>query len=279
MSFRVAVLIDPISLDALAWIHRAEARRIVTELRASGRTVNVEVFDQARIPSARLPLLRLSDPLMLRAVRFLTAAGVDYRGPGPAALARCYDKWSAYQSVAAHGVDCPVTRWADEADTLPRPVVLKPRGGSDSLGLRILQHGAVPSRLRNKHMLAQAQVLGVEMTVAVIDGAAGMPLRLILPEGVPYTFARKYLLRPRRAALSEGPLARRVAETAAHVASILGADWAVRVDFILERASQRLFFLECDAAPLVGPGTAFAESLAAAGMKRSMQLARLLGEI
>jgi hypothetical protein len=38
----------------------------------------------------------------------------------------------------------------------------------------------------------------------------------------------------------------------------------------------RLVFLECDAAPLVGPASAFAASLAAAGMARDAQLHRLL---
>jgi D-alanine-D-alanine ligase-like ATP-grasp enzyme len=146
------------------------------------------------------------------------------------------------------------------------------------LGLRILHHETIPTRFRNDRMLAQEQIVGSELTVGVIEGCAGMPLRLILPAGVPYTFLRKYLLRPRREVLSESPLARRVIETAAHVASILGVDWAARVDFILERVTQRLLFLECDAAPLVGPASAFAESLTAAGMERSKQLARLLGE-
>jgi hypothetical protein len=37
-------------------------------------------------------------------------------------------------------------------------------------------------------------------------------------------------------------------------------------------------FLECDAAPLVGPASAFAASLSASGMARAEQLARILGD-
>jgi len=127
-------------------------------------------------------------------------------------------------------------------------------------------------------MLAQAQVFGAELTVGVIDGVVGDPLRLELPEGVPYTFLRKYLRRPKRARLGDRGFAARVQQAALVVATSLGVDWAARVDFIRERASGRLCFLECDAAPLVGPASAFAASLAAAGMARGEQLARLLGE-
>ena len=61
------------------------------------------------------------------------------------------------------------------------------------------------------------------------------------------------------------------------MAATLGADWAVRIDWIHERTSGRLWFLECDAAPLVGARSAFAASLSAAGIERAEQLQRLLG--
>lgn len=274
----VTILIDPLRAHPLVWIHRAEARAIVNELRAMGREVHVESFDPTRLPRRPPPLLRLSDPVMLRATRTLGAAGIDYHGPGAAALARCYDKWSAYQTVAAAGIDCPETRLADETDTLTRPVVIKPRQGSDSIGLRVLIEGAAPVRARNERTLVQEQVIGTEITIGVMGAAVGAPLRLLLPEGVPHTFLRKYLLRPRHEALAETDLVDRVRETALRIASALGADWAVRVDFILERSTGRLVFLECDAAPLAGPASAFAESLAASGMMRAVQLAQLLGE-
>jgi len=95
---------------------------------------------------------------------------------------------------------------------------------------------------------------------------------------VPYTFLRKYLRRPKRTPPGDPRLAARVQQSALAAASRLGVDWAARVDFIHERATDRLVFLECDAAPLVGPASAFAASLAAAGMARGEQLARLLGE-
>jgi hypothetical protein len=64
-----------------------------------------------------------------------------------------------------------------------------------------------------------------------------------------------------------------VAYGAEQIGRALGVDWAARVDFIVRDG--RPFFLECDAAPLVGPDSAFAASFAAAGVKRATQLAWL----
>ena len=275
----LTVLIDSWRADPLVWLHRAEARAIVAELRAAGRAVSVAAFDRNRLPETAPILLRLSDPVMVDAAQALEAAAVVYRGPGAAALERCYDKWRAYGTVSAVGVDCPETRLAVDADGLARPLVLKPRRGSDSIGLRILRTGPVPSTLTNETTLAQPQIFGTELTIAVIDGIAGNPLRLELPERVPYTFLRKYLQRPKRAPVADRVLAARAQQTALAAARALGVDWAARVDFIHERVSGRLLFFECDAAPLVGPASAFAASLASGGMRRAEQLARLLGEL
>jgi D-alanine-D-alanine ligase-like ATP-grasp enzyme len=272
------VLVDRWRFDPLAWLHRAEARAIVAEQRAAGRAVEVRSFDPDRLPRDARILLRLSDPVMRDAVRALEASGTAYCGPGGAALERCYDKWRAYETVCRAGIDCPETRSATGEPGFAPPIIVKPRRGSDSIGLRVVRRGPVPARLRNEAMLVQPQVLGAELTVGVIDGHAGEPLRLGLAEGVPYTFLRKYLLPPKRMLLTDRTLAARAQHTALAVARALGVDWAVRVDFILERARNRLLFLECDAAPLVGPASAFAASLAAGGMARAEQLARLLGE-
>ena len=59
---------------------------------------------------------------------------------------------------------------------------------------------------------------------------------------------------------------------AQRIARLLRVDWAARVDVIVEQGTGRVYFLECDAAPLVGPGSAFAESFSAAGIERPRQL-------
>jgi len=276
----VAVLIDPPRPDPLAWIHRAEARAIARELREPGRAVRSLPFRVeaiASLPQAPL-LLRVSDPVMLAAVRVLARAAIPYIGPGAAALERCYDKYEAYRCAVAHGVDCPATVLATQAGTMPYPLVLKPRRGSDSIGLQVLRKGPVPRRVRTDDNIAQELVRGSELTIGVLHGEIGAPLRILLPEGTPYRFWRKYAWRPRREPVGDAALCARTREVAHRIAAALGVDWAARIDFIHETTTDRLRFLECDAVPLVGPASAFEESFAASGMARREQLRRLLAE-
>jgi D-alanine-D-alanine ligase-like ATP-grasp enzyme len=195
---------------------------------------------------------------MLRAVGSLTAAGIPYVGPAATVMQLCYDKRAAIDRLRAAGIDTP-------ADVTSFPMVIKPRRGSDSLGVRIARSGPIPD-----DYLAQELLAGTEITVAVLHETVGAPLRIELPPGSIYSFARKYLLRPRRVPIVD----KQVQKTALRIATLFGVNWAARVDFI--RCGNRLVFLECDVAPLVGVGSAFCDSLAAGGMPRAEQLRRLI---
>ena len=59
---------------------------------------------------------------------------------------------------------------------------------------------------------------------------------------------------------------------------MFAVDWAARIDLIHETATDRLHFLECDVAPLVGATSAFAASLEAAAINWAEQLRMLLTE-
>jgi D-alanine-D-alanine ligase-like ATP-grasp enzyme len=274
----VAVMIEPWRAHPLAWIHRGEARAIADELRRAGHTVSEARFGAGAVADL-LPgplLLRLSDPVMQAAAVALGRAGVSYLGPGAAVMARCYDKWVAYSVATAAGVDCPATCLASDVAGISFPLVVKPRWGSDSLGMRLVRSGPIPPGARSAGFVAQERIVGAELTIAVISDCVGMPLRLDLPPGTLYTFARKYLLRPQRAPLADEALVEQVRRLAAEIASVFAIDWAARIDLIHERATGRLRFLECDVAPLVGPASAFAASLSAAGIARGEQLELLL---
>lgn len=256
----IVVVREPWRIDPLCWIHRWEARDIAREL--GGPLVDYG----GDMPQAR-PLLRLSDPLMRRVVAELRTS---YHGPGREALERCFDKYEAHRIVAAAGLDAPETVLADDSQTPSPPFVLKPRRGSDSIGVQIAT--AVPRAQRDRDHLVQRRVIGREITIALFRGEAGAPLEIFVPRGEPYSFLRKYVLRPRRAAFEDEGLR----ATARRIGELLGVDWAARLDFIIEDGTQRACFLECDAAPLVGPGSAFAASFAAAGIDRARQLAWLV---
>jgi len=273
----LTVLLEPWRPHPLAWIHRGEGREVADELRRAGHAVRIAHFRTegvAKLPPGPL-LLRLSDPVMLAAADALTRAGIPFVGPSAAVMARCYDKYEAHRIAVGNGIDCPATALGNAADGMRFPLVVKPRRGSDSIGLR-LASGRLPTGAKNDRYLVQERVLGAELTVAVVGGRVGSPLRLDLPEGTLYTFARKYLLRPGRAPLADALLAERAQAVARTVVAVFGVNWAARVDLIHETATGRLRFLECDVAPLVGPRSAFAASLAAAGVGRVEQLRLLL---
>jgi D-alanine-D-alanine ligase-like ATP-grasp enzyme len=276
----VAVLRESWRPHPLAWIHRAEARSLAEELRRAGYTVRLVRFQSdsvSGLPTGTL-LLRVSDPVMLAAVWTLTRAARPFLGPGAAVMERCYDKYEAHRIATSNGIDCPATVLASAAGGMSFPLVLKPRRGSDSIGIQLLRHGPIPARAQTDSDIAQQYVRGSELTVAVFRHRAGKPLRILLPDATPYSFFRKYLLRPRRQPLADAGLADRVRRKALEIAGIFGVDWAARIDFVHETASDRLRFLECDVAPLVGAKSAFAASFEAAGMSRAEQLRMLLND-
>lgn len=275
----IIVLIEPWRGHPLAWIHRLEARAIIRELRELGHSVQVRTFHHGAVAAAHDEslLLRLSDPVLLDAVRTLARTGKPYFGPGAKAMERCYDKYEAWCVAARKGVTVPATALARNAGAMPFPLIVKPRCGSDSIGLRVVRAGPIPTHLRTDRFIAQEFVRGSELTVGVLHGHIGMPTRILLPEGTPFRFWRKYLWPPRREPVHDMELVARVRDAAQQIALALGVDWAARIDFIHETATDRLCFLECDVAPLVGPASAFAASLAASGMDRHEQLRELLG--
>ncbi len=278
---KITLLREPWRAHPLAWIHRGEARAIAGELRRAGHEVNVLRYraDSIQNFSSELLLLRLSDPVMLAAVQALTSARRSFIGPSAEVMARCYDKYEAHRVAAANRVDCPSTALANAAGRMGFPLVLKPRRGSDSLGVRLLRGGPIPARFRTEAHIAQEYIRGTELTVAVLDGHVGMPLHIRLPEGTPYSFLRKYLLRPPRSPVADTALAARVTGSARRIAEVFGVQWAARIDLIHEKATGRLRFLECDVAPLVGARSAFAASLEAVGIGRAEQLRLLLGDV
>jgi D-alanine-D-alanine ligase-like ATP-grasp enzyme len=277
---KITVVHESWRAHPLAWIHRAEARSVAAELRAVGHEVRLAPFHDNAVEdlSDEPILLRISDPVMLVATQMLTRSGKSYLGPGAAVMERCYDKYEAYRIALAAGIDCPATVLGSSSNDLSFPIVLKPQRGSDSIGVRVLQRGPIPRPARIDRYVVQELVRGAEMTVAAFGSLIGIPLCISLPEGTPYSFCRKYFWRPPRVPLADLGLVERVQRTARQIAARFGVDWAARIDLIHETATDRLRFLECDVAPLVGRRSAFAISFEAAGIKRGEQLRMLLSK-
>jgi glutathione synthase/RimK-type ligase-like ATP-grasp enzyme len=143
MPASVTVLREAWRPHPLAWIHRAEAKAIADELRRAGRAVTLVDFREdavSRLPSGSL-LLRVSDPVMLHAATRLSRAAVSYLGPGAEVMERCYDKHRAHAIATAAGVDSPATALASATESIAYPLIVKPRRGSDSIGVRLVRSG------------------------------------------------------------------------------------------------------------------------------------------
>ena len=110
--------------------------------------------------------------------------------------------------------------------------MLKPRWGSDSIGLRRYAYGPVPACKRNERYIVQRYIRGADITIGVLNGQAGAPLHIRIPDGTLYTFTRKYVLRPRIVPVAEQRFATRVGAEAVRIAATLGVGWAARIDFI-----------------------------------------------
>ncbi len=277
---KILVIAPPLSRDPVSWVHRVEAWMLARELLAMGYEATVIVYEnpQTLNSSDGINLLRLSDALMVKATRELTSAGIKYAGPSPGALEESFDKLFADGQVEKFGVFCPSTFTAVDSSALEPPLLLKPRHGSDSLGIRICRDGKIPKSRRTSEYLVQPFILGADVTVAVLKGKVGTPLQVMRPERKLYSFFRKNLMKTKKTELDDPDLSNRIQELAAQVAEIFAIDWAARVDFLYEKGSGRIYFLECDAAPTIGSSSSFAESLRRMGVTREEQIALIVGD-
>jgi D-alanine-D-alanine ligase len=212
---------------------------------------------------------------MRGATRELTGKGLPYAGPSYRVLESCYDKLFAYRTIGAAGIDYPPTSWDAQSLSFQKPFLVKPRRGSDSLGVRILPNH-IPAKYRTEHFLIQQFVDGKEITVGYLDGLVGHPFEILRPPGTIYSFARKNIFRTRKRPLEDAGSVNKIGEVVKKVCSLMGIDWAARVDFLYETREERLYFLECDAAPLIHKTSAFAMTLELAGMNRPLQIEALL---
>jgi hypothetical protein len=175
----VAVIIEPWRAHPLAWIHRGEGRAIARELGQANRPVTVLPFRADR--AAELPpgsLLRLSDPAMFAAAQALGRAGIRATSVRALQSARCMTNGWRTASRTPPAWTVPTALAPDAGFRLP--LVVKPRCGSDSLGMRLVRaaHSAKRARARAS---SQERIVGAELTVGVIHDCVGMPLRIDLP--------------------------------------------------------------------------------------------------
>ena len=118
-----------------------------------------------------------------------------YTGTGPSGAALALDKAAAKARMEEAGI--PVAKgtvWnpLSPPPELSFPVIVKPRSGGSSVGLRCIEEGADLAVYRGgEPMLIEEYLPGREFTVGILDGEALPPVEII-PNGGVYDYRHKY---------------------------------------------------------------------------------------
>ncbi len=216
----------------------------------------------------------------------LEVMGIPYTGSGVQASAIAMDKAAAKKLFAFHGVPTPEFRVVKEprdAAPLGLPVVIKPASSGSAIGVSIVKSRAGVARAVKAAarlggaVLAERQISGRELTVAVLDGEA-LPVIEILPKKGFYDYRAKYtkgmtdFVVP--AALSA--TARKSAVKASLESyKLLGCSGAARVDLMLDKRG-KVYVLEVNTIPGLTELSLFPRAASAAGLDYTSLVERML---
>ncbi len=195
--------------------------------------------------------------------RLLDAAGGEYAGCGADSSALTMDKALTKRTASAQGI--PVVEGI-EFDAASRPsagdvvrrlgarVVLKPNSEGSSVGLTVAEGeaevGAALAGITSGRWLAERRVVGRELSVGILKGAA-MGIVEVRPKSGIYDYASKYT-RGMTEYLAPAPideaLASRVRSAAETAFSACGCRDYARVDFMVSEQGEP-FLLEINTLP------------------------------
>lgn len=194
-----------------------------------------------------------------------------YTGSDPRGAALAMEKAAAKTCVAAKGV--PVARGivldaATAQAPFPYPVVLKPRSGGSSVGLRFVRTPREWRKVTPSHgILCEEYLPGREYTVGVFEGKA-LPAVEIRPIGGAYDYEHKYTLGASEelcpAPLSDSKAQHLSALALSAFAALSLRDYA-RIDF-REDGMGNPRFLEANTLPGMTETSLFPLAAAAAGI-------------
>lgn len=228
----------------------------------------------------------------------LQVAGLAYVGSPARSCAIAIDKplakaylRSDFDVVSPRGVFLTAVEELDEAK-ITFPCVVKPAGGGSSVGVSILhekneealRRALVASLSDGSGALIEEFVDGIELTCAVVgegETARALPVIEIVPQkgGGFYDFEAKYAaggsehLVP---ANIEDAARDRVQELALRVHRALGCRGVARSDFLLDKTSGEVYFLECNTSPGMTETSLVPDAARAAGLSFSELLEELI---
>jgi D-alanine-D-alanine ligase len=231
----------------------------------------------------------------------LEVMGIPYTGSGVSACIRASDKVLAKHAMRDHAIPTPdfysfnetAFRELGAAQALPAieerlqfPIVVKPASQGSALGIKFARTPAdVPAALvaafsYDRKVLLERYVLGRELAVSILDGAA-LPIVEAVPQQEDfYDFESRYEIGRTRfvcpAELDDG-VATAASEISLEVFSLLGCEGFARVDLMLEAASDQLFVLEANPIPGLTETSLLPQAADAAGIGFDALIERILG--
>lgn len=253
------------------------SRAIADALQAAGHDVRYEVIDRIGLDELR----RLSGDVIFPALHGAFGEGgplqdllerdgrpfVGCRGP---AARWAMDKIGTKLCAARLGIPTPEATVLNRSDSelpVPLPLVLKPVHDGSSVGLHLCRDRPAYARARDdigrdidqnpgRAYMAERLIEGRELTQGLVVAESGALEALdvieIIPADGPYDYDAKYTRNDTRytisPALPPGVL-EGVRRWSVDLAAAIGVRHLCRVDFLLERGSERVWLLELNTMP------------------------------
>lgn len=210
----------------------------------------------------------------------LDSYGIRYTGSGYAGSLLAMDKDLSKRLFRDAGIPTPEWICLDAADAEPErvlssvglPCVVKPSSCGSSVGISMvdtreeLNAALAFARRYGDRLLAERKIVGRELTVGILDGAALPPIEIIPEEGF-YDYQNKYQGTTREICPAQIPedVTRRAGDLALRAFRALRLRGYARADFLLD-GDGGLWCLEVNTLPGMTPTSLLPQAAAAVGI-------------
>ena len=221
--------------------------------------------------------------------QLLEDIGKPYLGSDVAVSRLCFDKVQLKEVLVAHGILTPRSQVVTaqtfaQSELVKCAFVLKPVADGSSVGTMIVRDLPYDSQRASQllatygKMLLEELIVGVEVTVPVLDEVALPVIEIVPPLGKDFDYENKYngatteLCPPHNVSLKLQEQAQRLAEQVHHFS---GARHLSRTDMMID-AEGRIYVLEINTMPGMTTQSLFPKSAAAAGMPWTALVAKFV---
>lgn len=222
--------------------------------------------------------------------KILEAHGLAFLGSGSESSKNSFDKALARKILEDNGIKMPkseiVTRETYKNSVLAKkPHVLKVLRGGSSIGTYLVYEPAVADQAKIEEVfsldteaLVEELIMGVEITVPILDGKALPVIEIVPPEGGEFDYDNKYNGRSQEICPAKSISNEKQKEAQAiseKVYKILGCRHFSRVDIMVDKTGQ-LFVLENNTLPGMTEQSLFPLSAKVAGMEMPLLMKKFV---